>query len=102
MYLKFVQFVNPINHGGTLVSVANRVVGDRAGETAPIIEIDDKHREIAITKKVNGNVVTKVVPIANVACYEPIPAAEMEAFYALHADLRPVEPAKAAPVKASK
>lgn len=75
MKLKMVQFVNVVSFGGQLQSATNTVVGDRPGQVAADLELDEKMRFITMTRAVNGVLQTKQVPMSNVACFElaPVP-----------------------------
>jgi hypothetical protein len=76
MKLKTVQFVNPVSFGGTLVSASMNPVGDRPGQIGTIIEADEKMRFVALTRVVNGIQQTKVVPMTNIAAFEPLEEAK--------------------------
>jgi len=80
MYLKHVSFVHPISHGGTKTSLGHDTPGDRPGQAQPIIEVDDKLRLVAIELPHNGTIVTRVVPMSNVASFVILEGAELEKF----------------------
>jgi hypothetical protein len=72
MKLDNVQFVNTVSFGGQLQSASIRAVGDRPGQGGMTIEIDEKMRFVALTKAVNGIMKTRLVPMSNIASFEPI------------------------------
>lgn len=75
MKLKHVQFISTVSFGGQLQSASINVVGDRPGQTGSVIELDEKMRFVSITKVMNGQSTTRVVPMSNVACYEALEVA---------------------------
>lgn len=75
MKLKHAQFVSTVSFGGQLQSISVNVVGDRPGQTGAVIELDEKMRFVSITKLMNGQSVTRVVPMSNIACYEALEVA---------------------------
>lgn len=72
MKIDNVQFVNTVSFGGQLQSASIRAVGDRPGQGGMEIELDEKMRFVALTKSVNGMPRTKLVPMTNIASFEPI------------------------------
>lgn len=72
MKIDNVQFVNTVSFGGQLQSASTRAVGDRPGQGAMIIELDEEMRFVALTKTVNGNKKTRLVPMTNIASFEPV------------------------------
>jgi hypothetical protein len=72
MKLDNVQFVNTVSFGGQLQSASTRAVGDRPGQGGMAIELDEKMRFVALTKSVNGVQKTRLVPMSNIASFEPI------------------------------
>lgn len=70
MKLTYVQFVHVVFFGGQLQSASNKPVGDRPGQGAMDIELDDKMRFVALTKNVNGKPATKLVPMSNIAAFD--------------------------------
>lgn len=78
MKIKSVQFRDPVSFGGLLQSASTNVVGDRPGATPMQIELDDAGRFFELSKAVNGKPSTRVVPMENVASFEPMdePAAK--------------------------
>ncbi len=73
MKLTYVQFINPVSFGGQLQSASNKPVGDRPGQGAMAIELGsfEGARCVALTKTINGVPTTRMVPLTNVAMFEP-------------------------------
>ena len=72
MRIKQVQFINTVSFGGQLQSASIHAVGDRPGQGGMEIEMDEKMRFISLTKLLNGNPSTRLVPMTNVAAFEPL------------------------------
>jgi hypothetical protein len=72
MKIDNVQFINTVSFGGQLQSASIRAVGDRPGQGGMEIELDEKMRFMALTKFVNGQTRTRLVPMSNIASFEPI------------------------------
>lgn len=72
MKIDNVQFVNTVSFGGQLQSASSKPVGDRPGQGAMTIELDDEMRFVALTKHVNGLKKTRLVPMTNIASFEAI------------------------------
>ena len=72
MKIDNVQFINTVSFGGQLQSASIRAVGDRPGQGGMLIELDEKMRFMALTKDVNGQPRTRLVPMSNIASFEPI------------------------------
>lgn len=70
MKLTKVQFANNVSFGGMLQSASTEPVGDRPGEGAMSIDYDEKLALVSLTKKVNGVLKTKLVPLSNVVAFE--------------------------------
>ena len=70
MLLKKVNFLHVVSFGGQLQSASCNPVGDRPGQARMKIELDEKWRFIALTKVVNGQTVTHIVPMTNFSGFE--------------------------------
>lgn len=70
MRLKQVQFASNVSFGGMLQSATTALVGNRPGETAMDIEFDEARSLVALTKTLNGKIVTKFVPLTNIVAFE--------------------------------
>lgn len=79
MKIKNLQFKNVVSFGGQLQSASVNVVGDRPGATPMSIELDDSMRFFELIKSVNGIRTTKIVPMDNVASFEPLDEPKVEA-----------------------
>jgi len=78
MRIKTMQFKNVVSFGGQLQSASVNPVGDRPGAVAMTIELDDSMRFFELVKNVNGVKVTKIVPMDNVASFEPLEESKPE------------------------
>ena len=67
MQIKRIDFIAPVNFGGTLKSISTRVSGARPGETPAALEMDPDMRFVSLTKQVNGKEQVKIVPMTNVS-----------------------------------
>lgn len=67
MQIKRIDFIAPVNFGGTLKSISTTVSGARAGETPAVLEMDPDMRFVSLTKHVNGKEAVKIVPMSNVS-----------------------------------
>ena len=67
MQIKRIDFIAPVNFGGTLKSISTTVSGARPGETAATLEMDPEMRFVSLTKHVNGKEAVKIVPMTNVS-----------------------------------
>lgn len=74
--LKSVQFVSVVSFGGQLQSAGLGVVGDRPGQVPMQIEGDLEAGYITLTKVVNGQLQSRLVPMSNVASFELLPEAK--------------------------
>lgn len=74
MKLKHVQFINTVSFGGQLQSASDRPVGDRPGQGGFDLELGkfDGVTGVKMTKDINGKPSVRLVPLSNVACYEPV------------------------------
>jgi hypothetical protein len=70
--IKEVQFINVVSFGGQIKSCNGKVVGDRPGQEAAEIELDEKQRFFKMSKVMNGKLRSKYVPMSNVSGFEII------------------------------
>lgn len=73
MNLNSVQFKHTVSFGGMLQSCSTKAVGDRPGQGGMLIELSEDGQFISLTKNINGKPQTRIVPMTNVASFEPIP-----------------------------
>ena len=78
MKIKTIQFKSVVSFGGQLQSASVDPVGDRPGSTPMSIELDDSMRFFELIKSVNGRRTTKIVPMDNVASFEPLDEPKVE------------------------
>lgn len=67
MQIKRIDFIAPVNFGGTLKSISTTVSGARPGEVAAKLDMDADMRFVSLTKQVNGVEAVKIVPMTNVS-----------------------------------
>jgi hypothetical protein len=67
MQIKRIDFIAPVNFGGTLKSISTTVSGARPGETPAKLDMDEDMRFVSLTKHVNGVESVKIVPMTNVS-----------------------------------
>ena len=72
MKVKEVQFINVVSFGGQIKSCNGKVVGDRPGQTATDIEVDEKQRFFKLSRVMDGKMRVKYVPMSNVSGFEVI------------------------------
>ena len=66
-----VDFVAIVSFGGSLKSATSgSVIGDRPGQTPVDIELTEDMCFVKLTKKLNGKMKTKYVPMTNISSLE--------------------------------
>lgn len=71
MKLAQVDFIAVVSFGGSIKSArAGSVVGDRPGQVPVDIELTEDLCFVKLTKRVNNKMLSKMVPMTNVACFE--------------------------------
>ena len=70
MKVREVQFVNVVSFGGQIKSCNGKVVGDRPGQTATDVEVDEKMRFFKLSRIMDGKLRVKYVPMSNVSGFE--------------------------------